>query len=687
MKKKKKNNSTKNINPNREFKTGPELMNKLDKLYRKSLKSSQSSSVKDLFFNGFPSSNQQQKFIQQKKPIIKTNIENPYLQKVFSSEKKSTDNDIIIKTDNMEMKEDKEEEKNIIDNNNYDESDKKGNNILLNLSKSDYSLASYKPEENKLPKVQKDYYSSFLDKYQIIKRERLLQSSIDFYLHQGKYKNQYINFKKECKNIITKKKFQPFSELKRIPDTIAFGRIVPKESIKIQKENKKKKKYILIKSKSTIITKNSSNQSIFRTGLINNNSVKKLKENNLIKDDYTTNNPNTNEYMPKDSFGNTIYPVYGQKKMLKNLMPKEYDYNTCRTPIELLHDTYHPLLRFQKKMLNQHINAINQEIGVTYSKYFTLVDASKIPKKFQMCQELIDLQKDEKLIKLIRELIDRNFGLEKEVEKALDSQKKVKENTRKKMLYKRFSEVMLKASIHFKRLNISLEDFYSIPNYVASSRTSNEINTTAVNKSSKDKEKEKEKEEILTSETDKDEASRQRKLLMEINGQHFFHAIKAGDTEEIISIANSNYFIMFYRDVFLQSPLHISAKRNMYKFISLFISRGADINAQDEGGRTALFIAAEQNHLEFVTVLLFEIADPSIKNIKGETAYDVAEDSRMKFILDKTKNLHYSNKFGKIQNFDENVKRGLNLLYRDEIGINYKQWLEENEDIIKGCEK
>ena len=85
------------------------------------------------------------------------------------------------------------------------------------------------------------------------------------------------------------------------------------------------------------------------------------------------------------------------------------------------------------------------------------------------------------------------------------------------MLYKRFSEVMLKASIHFKRLNISLEDFYSIPNYVASSRTSNEINTTAINKSSKDKEKE--KEEILTSETDKDEASRQRKLLMEINGQ------------------------------------------------------------------------------------------------------------------------------------------------------------------------
>lgn len=35
-------------------------------------------------------------------------------------------------------------------------------------------------------------------------------------------------------------------------------------------------------------------------------------------------------------------------------------------------------------------------------------------------------------------------------------------------IYKRMSEVMLKASIHFKRLNISLEDFYAIPSYMIS---------------------------------------------------------------------------------------------------------------------------------------------------------------------------------------------------------------------------
>ena len=658
---KKKIQSAKNINPNRKFKTGTELINRLDKLYRNSMLKKDNSSVKNLFFSGFKKDNLS----------IKSNlkIKNPKLKEIFSSEKKSLDSqkmDISKKTESMEIKEEKEEEKNNLEEKKYEEGIQKTNNKILNISNSEASLHSYKPEEKKFPKVQKDYYSSFLDKYQFIRRERLLQSSIDFYLHQGKYKNKFINYKKEYINLSTPKTYQPFSELKRVPDLIAFGKIVPKESIKIQKDNKKKHKYTLLRAKSTIIPDSSSNKNIFRTGLINNNSIKKLKEFNIIKDNYTTNNPNKEDYIPKDSFGNMIYPVYGQKKMLKNIMPKEYDYNTNRTPIELLHDTYHPLLRFQKKMLNQHINAINQEIGVTYSKYFTLVDINKIPKKFQMCQELIDLQKDEKLIKLIRELIDRNFGLEKEVEKALDSQKKEKEIQRKKMIYKRFSEVMLKASIHFKRLNISLEEFYSIPNYLPSTKTNNEI---------------------ILNDLDKDEASRQRKILMEKNGQHFFHAIKAGDKDEIISIINSNYFIMFYRDFFLQSPLHIAAKRNMYKYISLFVSKGADINAQDEAGRTALFIAAEKNNFQFVTVALFEIADPGIKNKKGEKPIDVTTDMKIKIILERANNLHHFHIIGKIQQFNEGVRRGLGFLYREEIGQNYEEWLKENEEILKECER
>ena len=583
----------------------------------------------------------------------KSDINNPN----FSSNKDFIDEnqkDILLKSE---------------ENGQENDNNKKLEKKKLNASNSESSLVSYKPDKKEFPRIQKDYYSSMLNNYISKRREKLIQSSTDFYLHQQKFMSKTSNFKKKEYNFnLEKKKSQVFSELKRVPNIIAFGKVVPKESVKIQKQNKK---HIYLRPKKSL-GHNKETKNIFRKGLVNKNSIENLKELKLIKDDYNTNNPNTEDYIPKDQFGNIVYPILVQKKMLKNIMPKEYDYNTIRSPLELLHDTYHPLLRFQKKMLAQHINAINQEIGVTYSKHFTLVDKNKIPDKYKCAQELIDLQKDEKLIKLIRELIDRNFGLEKEVAKTLDLQKKEKEILRKKQIYRRFSEIMLKASIHFKRLNISLEDFYSIPNYIPT-KSNNETNASGEN----NKEKEDEIEDI----------SRQKQLIMQKNGQHFFEAIRAGDSYEIMKIMNSNYFIMFYRDHFLQSPLHIAAKRNLYKFVSLFISRGADINAQDEGGRTALLIAAEQNNLEFVTILLFEIADPSIKNTKGQRAFEVTTNAKIKVILERAKVLHYFHKIGKIQQFNESIRNGLSFLYKEELAINCDVWLKENKDIIKECEE
>ena len=529
--------------------------------------------------------------------------------------------------------------------------EKKNKKLLLNSSNSEPSLTSY-GNKNSFSHKKKDYYTSMImnDDIKSHRRDKLLQSSIQFYLHHLNYltkrsriKKEYIDFSKDKPKLI--------SDLKRIQGIISFGKLLPKECITIQKQNKIHK---MFKPKQTLghsyDTKN-----IFTKGFIKKNSIKRLKELKLIKDNYNIINPKNEYYIPKDKFGNTIYPVYGQKKMLKNMMPKNYDYNTIISPIELLKDTYHPLLRFQKKIMNQHMNAINQEIGVTYNKEFTLIDTSKIPEKYQLCQELIDLQKDEKLIKLIRDLIDRNMDLKSEVAKALEIQKKEKEKTEKKgkkEIYKRFREIMLKASIHFKRLNISLDDFYSIPKY------------------SQDN-------------IDADERLRLKQISMQKNGQYFFNALKEGNTQEIIKLMNKNYFIMFYRDHFMQSPLHIISKRNLYKFISLFISRGADINAKDEGGRTPLFIAAQNNYLEFITILLFEIADPSIKNIEGEQALDVVTDPQIKIILERVKILHYFNKIGKIQNFNESIKNGLTFLYKEELGINFEPWFDENEEIIK----
>ena len=581
----------------------------------------------------------------------------------------------LIKEQSIKLVNDINENKNENDKNNY-----------LNMSDSELSLSSYK-KKLKFPYLIKDYYSLKFDKQKYRKREKILQRSLQFHIHRHNFSSKTMNFRKRgYDDNLIRNKHKVFSQIKRVPSMIAFGKVASNDSSIIQQKYKKNK---LFKPNQTLGHNNSS-KNVFRKGLTNNYSIKKLAESKLIKDDYNTNNPNTELYIPKDQFGNAIYPIFNRKKTVKNILPKEYDYNTIRPPLELLHDTYHPLLRYQKKMFNQHINAINQEIGVAYTKPFTLVDKNKIPEKYQMCQDLIDLQKDEKLFKLIRELIDRNFGLDKEVAKALDLQKKEKEILRKKQIYRRFCEVMLKASIHFKRLNISLKEFYSMPNYDFNKI---EDEKSKVQEEEKD-EAQKENKKIKNKEEGKDytdnkeeEIVRNNQALMRKNGQHFLEAIRFGDVNEIIRIMNYNYFIMFYKDHFFQSPLHIAAKRNLYNCISLFISRGADINSQDEGGRTPLFIAAAKNHLEFVTVLLFEIADPYVKNIKGERAIEVTTNSRIKIILERAKILHYFHKIGKIQHFNEAIKNGLSFLCKEEMGINFELWLNENKDIIKRSEK
>ena len=156
---KKKTKSTKNINPNRKFETGPELINKLDKLYYKSLKQSKNSSVKDLFFSGFRSSDKFDKNIFRKKSDLK--IKNPQLQEIFSGERKSINSINVNKSESIEIrKENNEEAKNILGEKAYESGSEKVNNKLLNISKTDSSLHSYKPEEMKMPKIPKDYYSS-----------------------------------------------------------------------------------------------------------------------------------------------------------------------------------------------------------------------------------------------------------------------------------------------------------------------------------------------------------------------------------------------------------------------------------------------------------------------------------------------------------------------------------------------
>ena len=58
--------------------------------------------------------------------------------------------------------------------------------------------------------------------------------------------------------------------------------------------------------------------------------------------------------------------------------------------------------------------------------------------------------------------------------------------------------------------------------------------------------------------------------------------------------------------------------------VTFLLDKGADVEARDDRGRTALMTAAELGHAEIVELLLRHGADPRDRDTAGKSALDLA---------------------------------------------------------------
>ena len=557
--------------------------------------------------------------------------------------------------------------------NNITEDDKSKNSELLNdinkiekhnpkkIEQIDLNILNMNnfSENNKI-RIPREYYT---EKDQIAElnkiRQDLFNSSRKFYLHnsnktiinrlrQLKSKNIERELKQLGYDFNNKKKFNLYSELKRLPTQICFGKGV--SSMKEEKEDKEIYENKFLKNLENKSKENQTNKDNYYKLLTkgfcgskkNINKYDAVFENKLV-----VNSNSMKKYEQKNQLitGQNMYPLFKQKKILRNILPKEVDYNTQFTINDVIDDEMHPLYRYQKKNLTFHSGLISHEINFLFVKHFAL--GEMVDKK----KDVLNKKKDEKFDILMKLLIGKKSDMRDEEKKLTDRAKQ--KLIRRKYLLKKFENAIKKSFYQFRRMKIDIRTFLNITRY-----------------------------DIPISDSD---------------GMYLFKAIKDGDIENIERLIKKNYNYALFRDEFGQTAFHICAKRNIYQIVLLLISRLGDIDARDIHGRTPLMRAVEYGNLETISVLLFNYADPNIEDNEGKKAIDLlrfkknsenAIEYKIERALKYARLVHLFNRMMvNEKDFDTFVKNSLKYLFKEELNINFEELLKTNTEVLKDDDK
>ena len=505
--------------------------------------------------------------------------------------------------------------------------------------------------KKKLP-LQKEYYSlndkiKELDK---IKND-LFISSTKFYLQNKERsiinkikKIKRMNLEKKLElcgyNFNDKKKFKIYSDLKRLPTEICFGKGT--SFFKKEEEDKEINSFKFFKNLKGKNKNNEINSKIFHKLMVNGfKDSKNINKYDAVLENKLVINSNFKRKKNPIKEGQNLYQILTEKKILRNILPKEIDYNTQFTINDIINNELHPFYRYQHKNLNFHSHLLSHEINYLFIEDFALGKMAD-KKKDKFIKKL-----DEKFHISSNLLMKRNKEFENEQRKQIDI--KDLEIIKKKYLITKFEIAIKKSFYQFRRMKIDIKTYFNI--------------------------------------------TRENIPIKYSEGLYLFKAIKDGDIENIEYLIKKNYKYALFNDEFGQTAFHICAKRNIYQVIQLLISRTGDINSKDIYGRTPLMCAAENGHLDIICVLLFYYADPNITDNNGKKAIDyiklgnnindITEYKIERALMFTGLVRCFLNNMINEKDFDIFMKNSLKFLFKQEINIDYESLIKANNFVMK----
>jgi len=140
---------------------------------------------------------------------------------------------------------------------------------------------------------------------------------------------------------------------------------------------------------------------------------------------------NTKTNLTRDSSKRQIVKIMNKKRAVKNFITREDDNQEKFSPSSILEIDYKIMDDLRKTEKKQNIDALYVEIANKCSEKFQLNDSSKFSKEFRICQDMIDIDKDEEMLKFLDELVSKNkltYEMNKEIEKIVIDKKQGKYN-------------------------------------------------------------------------------------------------------------------------------------------------------------------------------------------------------------------------------------------------------------------